>query len=113
MTFGWLRPTKYKLILFVMISLLLFYLPVVPTLTAPVVLNPTYEWNLRSPAYSLQSVEIVGVSNKYFGALTGADAVLVSIAFTILIAYLLSCLIIYLLKRPPEAEKRTGKESPE
>ncbi len=92
------------------VSLLLFYTPLVPTLTAPVVLEPTYSWNLRSPAYSLQSVEIVGVSNQYFGAFTGADAVLVSVAFTLLIAYLVSCALIYLLQRGPKTEKEMKKE---
>jgi hypothetical protein len=111
MTLGWLKPNKYNLILFVVISVLLFFLPVVPTLSAPVVLEPIYTWDLKSPVYSLQSVDIVGVSNKYFGVFTGADAAMVSIAFTLLIAYLVSCALIYLFKKPPKIEKQAEFKS--
>ena len=105
MAHNFLWPTKHKLILFVILSLLLFYLPVVPTLTTPVVLNPTSTWNLKSPAESLQNIQIVGVSNMYFGTLTGADAALVSIASVIMIAYLLSAVLVYLFKRGAKDEK--------
>ena len=103
MAHHFLWPTKYKLILFVILSLLLFYLPVIPTLSAPVVLDPISIWNLKSPAESLQNIQIVGVSNMYFGTLTGADAALVSIASVIAIAYLLSAVLVYLFKREPKS----------
>jgi hypothetical protein len=112
MAHNFLWPTKHKLILFVILSLLLFYLPVVPTLTTPVVLNPTSTWNLKSPAESLQNIQIVGVSNMYFGTLTGADAALVSIASVIMIAYLLSAVLVYLFKREPKDEKEAVKGKP-
>ena len=108
-----LRPTKYKLILFVILTALIFFLPVVPTLTAPVVLNPTYTWSLKSPAESWRSIEIIGVSEMYFGTFTGADAFLVSIAATLMISYLVSCILVYIFKRErKEEDKRTGKVNP-
>ncbi len=115
MAYQLLKPTKQKLILFVIISLVLFYLPVVPTLTAPVVLEPTYTWEMRSPAYSMQSADIVGVSNKYFGTFTGADAALVSVAFTLLVAYVISCVLIHVFKKQPKTleEQEIGKREKE
>ncbi|MBN2330523.1 MAG: hypothetical protein JXC85_01800 [Candidatus Aenigmarchaeota archaeon] len=101
MAYSWVKPTKLKLIAFVIISLLLFYSPIIPTLTTPVVLEPVPIWNMRSPAYSIQSADIVGVSNQYFGTFTGADAALVSVAFTLLVAYLISCILVYVFKKQP------------
>ena len=86
MTFAWLKPTKYRLVLFIIISLLLFYLPFVPTLSAPVVLDPVYQWGLKSPAYSMKSAGLTGVSDQYFGIFAGTDAALLN--------------LIYMLKRP-------------
>lgn len=97
-----MKPTKLKLITFVIISLLLLFTPIIPTLITPVVLEPVPIWDLRSPAYSMQSADIVGVSNQYFGTFTGADAVLVSVAFTMLVAYLISCILIFIFKKQPK-----------
>jgi len=102
MAYSWVKPTKLKLIAFVVISLLLFYSPIIPTLTIPVVLEPVPIWNLRSPAYTVQSSDILGVTNMYFGTFTGADAGLVSVAFTLLFAYLISCILVYVFKKQPK-----------
>jgi hypothetical protein len=104
------KPTKLKLIVFVILSLLLFYSPIVPTLTTPVVLEPVPIWILRPPFHSVQSPDIVGVSHQYFGAFTGADAALVSLAFTLLVAYLISCIIIYVFKKQPKTIREKEQE---
>jgi hypothetical protein len=100
MSLQWLKPTKYKLIIFVIIYLLLFFLPVVPVLSAPVVLNPINTWGLQSPAYSLQNVNLVGVNNQYFGVVTGAEGALLNSLYVFLVAYLIACVFAYFYHRP-------------
>ncbi len=113
MAYSWVKPTKLKLIVFIVISLVLFYSPIIPTLTTAVVLEPVPFWNLKSPAYSLQSSDIVGVSNQYFGTFTGADAALISVAFTLLFAYLISCILFYVFKKQPKTILEKEKEKSE
>ena len=50
------------------------------------------------------------VSNKYFGTFTGADAAMVSIAFTILVAYIISCVLIHVFKKPPKTFDEQERE---
>ena len=99
MVLRFLKPNKYNLPLFAILTILLFYLPIVPTLITPVVLEPISTWNLNSPAQSLQNIQIVGVSEMYFGTFTGGDAFLVSISATLMIAYLLSSIVIYFVRK--------------
>lgn len=110
MAYSWVKPTKLKLIVFIIISLVLFYVPIIPTLTTPVVLEPVPIWNLRSPAYSVQSSDIIGVSNQYFGAFTGSDAALLSLAFTLVVAYLITCILIYVFKKQPKTDLEKEQE---
>ncbi len=110
MAYSWVKPTKLKLIVFIIISLVLFYVPIIPTLTTAVVLEPVTIWNLRTPAYSVQSVEILGVSNQYFGSFTGADATLVNVAFTLVVAYLITCILIYVFKKQHKTDLEKEQE---
>jgi preprotein translocase subunit SecG len=113
MAYNWVKPTKLKIIVFVIISLVLFYSPIITTLTTAVVLEPVPVWNLRSPAYSIQSSDIVGVSNQYFGAFSGADAALISVAITLLFAYLISCILFYVFKKQPKTILEKERERDE
>jgi preprotein translocase subunit SecG len=98
--FGWLKPTKSKLVLFLIILAILYYMPVVPTLSSPVIMTPTYSWTFTSPAYSVQSIGIMGVNNQYFGVFTGTEAALINALYILTIAYVFACVLVYMIHRP-------------
>jgi hypothetical protein len=90
-----IKPTKKKLALFAVLSVALLYLPVIPTLSAPVVKDPVYQWGVKSFAASLGDMDLMGVSDRYFGTLSGANASVLGILYIIAIGYILACVIAY------------------
>ena len=78
------------------LSAILYFLPVIPTLSAGVVLDPTYEWVMMSAASSIQNVNILGVSNQYFGVASGSAADIMNILYILTAGYIISCAIFYL-----------------
>ncbi len=97
MGYGFFRPTKYKILLFVLLSAMLFYLPVVPAYVIPVV-NPALvdqasHWGITSVADSL--VMKVGVNTQSFGVFAGTEASVMSILYIIVFGYILACVFLY------------------
>ncbi len=101
MGYGFFRPTKYKLLVFVILSAVLFYLPLVPAYIVPVV-NPALveqasHWGLTSAADSLAMK--VGVNTQSFGLFAGTEAGVMSILYILVTGYILTCVLLYMFHR--------------
>lgn len=105
MVLRWIVPDIYKVVLFIIISLILLFTPIIPTLSSAVVMEPQYKWEMKTPLNSFMSTQILGVSNQYFGFFTGSNALLVNVLYVLVAAYLLSCFLVYLIHRPPKLHK--------
>lgn len=93
---GFFRPTKYKLILFVILMLLLFFVPIVPVTKTPVInpnLNPQPQWT--SDSLSSMTMVILGVNTKSFGVFSGATSSIMSSLYLLVVGYLFACIILY------------------
>ena len=96
MGYGFFRPTRYKLLLFVVMVLMLFFVPIVPVTKTPVInpnLNPQPQWTADS-LMSMTSV-LLGVDTKSFGVFSGTTSSVFSMVYLLVIGYVLSCFILY------------------
>ena len=75
MAYGFLKPTRYKLILFAVLSVIIYFLPVMPAPSGPVTM---------------------GVSDQYFGAAGGGVSGALNILYVLTAGYLISCAVFYL-----------------
>lgn len=92
---GFFKPTKYKLVLFVVIMFVLFFVPMVPVTKTPVLgpnSNPQSLWT----ADSILSMDAaIGTSTKSFGVFSGATSTIMGSLYLLVIGYVLSCIILY------------------
>lgn len=99
MAYGFFRPTMYKFMLFILISLVLLYAPIVPTVQTAVVspehLGDASKLVMSSPIANIQSMEIIGMSSKSFGIFAGTEAGVLNILYMLMIGYLLACVFLY------------------
>lgn len=90
MAYGFFRPTKYKLVAFILISVLLYFIPVVPTTS-----TATDAWNVMSVSHINRAIEIEGVTTHSFGVFSGTLADMMNILYILMFGYILACLILY------------------
>jgi hypothetical protein len=79
----------------VIIFFLSMFIPIVPCQTAPLVPNPTYQWNICT--LNPDSINLVGVERLYFGyttSITSAYFVL------IIISFVLAMLVLHFVAKP-------------
>ncbi len=90
---GFFRPTKYKLVLFLLISLVMLFSPVVPTLNVPELSIAAASWSMSSAAANLNVV--LGSTPKSFGLFAGTEAGVLNILYIMAAGYILACVFLY------------------
>jgi mannitol-specific phosphotransferase system IIBC component len=112
MAFEWLRPNQIKIALFVVLFVVLFFLPVVPVLSSPVIAVPSYTWGMQSPYHIMSSMGLLGVSSFYFGVFMGAEGAVAGTVFALVVAYILACVLAPLVKKEPKAKAQVQEAQP-
>jgi len=108
----WLRPNQIKIALFVVLFVVLFFLPVVPVLSSPVIAVPSYTWGMQSPYQIVSYTGLLGVSSFYFGVFMGTEGAVAGTVFALVVAYLLACVLAPFVKKQPKAKAQVQEEQP-
>jgi hypothetical protein len=98
MAYKFFKPTKFKILVFVVLSAALFYLPVVPVLNVPVVapdVIPASQWTMAAPSVFFQTVQTVGSNAQSFGIFAGTQAGVLNIIYMLVVGYVLACILLY------------------
>jgi hypothetical protein len=99
MGYGFFRPTKGKLALFVIVAAAMFYMPVIPTYVMPFVkVDMSHEaphWQLAS---AVDTTNIMNSADAYtysFGIFAGTEAGVLNMIYILAAGYILACLLLY------------------
>ncbi len=93
MEYSFFKPTKYKLVTFILVSIVLMYLPVVPVVMVPGIEQP--QMVMESAISGIQSMEIPGTGKKTFGMFAGTEAGIMNILYVIVAGYVIACILLY------------------
>jgi hypothetical protein len=95
MGYGFFRPTKFKILLFFVISFALSTLPVVPVLNVPLMVIPDVtpgpQWSMEIPIIP----DMTGSDRLYFGVFAGTQAGFLNVLYMLAVGYVLACVLLY------------------
>ncbi|MCD6496425.1 MAG: hypothetical protein J7K54_04085 [Candidatus Aenigmarchaeota archaeon] len=99
MAYEFLRPTKYKLIAFIFISLVLYFVPIVPITLAGPGTAAEYGWKVMPASDMKFKLELEGATMHSFGLFSGTEAGVLNILYVLMVGYIGACLLLFVIHK--------------